>query len=101
LVPYWPTWGSPNVNEPEARAVRQAYHDHLADLGCLVRQYETTPPEDPRRRSFGEPDISEFFSKPAKVQMKNLEISDLGETLLKFILHCPPDTVAVKSDPSK
>ncbi len=89
LVPYWPEWPTSNSEQPETRSIRQGYHNHLADLGLLNREYETR--NDAIReldRSFN-PDLRsalESIAKPAEVKFKGLAISGLGEVLLKFVL---------------
>lgn len=81
LVPYAPQWRS---EQPDATAVRQGYHNHLADLGLLTREYETGRIQhvdlaDPRS-------ALQSLAQPGEVKFKGLTISDLGRVLLKFVL---------------
>jgi hypothetical protein len=85
LVPYAPQW-PPHNAEPDATAVRQGYHNHLADLGLLNREYETgrygiqnVDLADPRS-------ALESLAQPGEVKFKGLRISDLGRVLLSFVL---------------
>jgi hypothetical protein len=83
LVPYAPQWPHHNA-EPDATAVRQGYHNHLADLGLLNREYETG---QIRQLDLADPRSAlESLAKPGEVKFKGLTISDLGQVLLKFVL---------------
>jgi hypothetical protein len=95
LVPYAPQWPHHNA-EPDAIAVRQGYHNHLADLGLLNREYETG------RYGIEQVDLAdprsalESLAKPGEVRFKGLTISDLGQVLLKFVLDSEDPSVTKK-----
>jgi hypothetical protein len=86
LIPYWPQWPSNSPERLGATAIRWGYHNHLADLGLLNREYETT------RFGIQQPDLAdprsalESLAKPGEVKLKGLSISELGRVLLKFVL---------------
>lgn len=84
-------WISGKNETPEAEAIRKGYNEHLADLGLLDREYKTEGDSysDFRRTSVDANDVRdalEAISKSAKVVVSNLNISELGRLLLKFIL---------------